>query len=42
MPTPTPTDPGAATEDDRPARRGDETDGVAPSTDVEGPEGDHE
>jgi hypothetical protein len=42
MSTPAPIDPGAATEDDRPTRRGDEADGVAPATDVEAAEGDDE
>ncbi len=42
MPTPTPTDSGAATEDDGSARHGYETDGAVPSADVEATEGDDE
>jgi hypothetical protein len=42
MPTPTPTDSGTATVDDRSTRRGDETGRVAPFTDVEITEGDDE
>ena len=42
MPTPTPIDSGAATEDDRSTRDGYETGGAAPSADLEATEGDDE
>lgn len=41
MPTPTPTDSGATT-DDGPRRHGYETGGVVPSDDAEATEGDDE
>jgi hypothetical protein len=42
MPTPTPIDSGAATEDDRSTRYGYETDGATPPADPEATEGDDE
>ena len=42
MPTPTPIDSGATTEDDRSTRYGYETDGAAPSAALETTEGDDE